>query len=369
MTSLQRDILRRHGFVAAGALLFTFLFIVSYHLQSSDPQPRLLYSICSLYWLVTLVLLAWVASGKSAHYNDPSMTIVFMLTGMSFISAALYAAPENREIAILIYLAMIPFGIFQLRLKQFLFLAFYSAGTYFLVRYLHHQQLGSAWDWINELLLLVAFLFSLLSYAVLGKEVTVLRGAYWRKNRALRQAFKRIEELAITDELTGLYNRRYLMNMLDKHRALAERDQLTFALAFIDIDHFKSINDQYGHAIGDQVLMEIAQLLKRSVREIDLVARYGGEEFVMLLSGLHMEDAQQAVERLRAQIMVGRYSCEKLRLTVSIGVTEYQTPEHIDELLIRADGFLYEAKNAGRNRVIAGLAPVQLTLAESVAVG
>ena len=179
----------------------------------------------------------------------------------------------------------------------------------------------------------------------------MLREAYRHKNRELRRAMVRIEELAITDELTGLYNRRYLLRTLEKQRALANREGLPFVLAFVDIDHFKQINDQHGHRIGDQVLVELAQLLRLSVREVDLAARYGGEEFVLLLSGMTLATAENALNRIRIAVMEEHFSESSLPLTVSVGVAQYHAGEEGDELLNRADRLLYEAKRAGRNRV------------------
>jgi diguanylate cyclase (GGDEF)-like protein len=141
------------------------------------------------------------------------------------------------------------------------------------------------------------------------------------------------------------------LRTLEKQRALANREGLPFVLAFVDIDHFKQINDQHGHRIGDQVLVELAQLLRLSVREVDLAARYGGEEFVLLLSGMTLATAENALNRIRIAVMEEHFSESSLPLTVSVGVAQYHAGEEGDELLNRADRLLYEAKRAGRNRV------------------
>lgn len=358
MTSLQRDILRRHGLASICALLFNLLFILSYHWQSDAPHADVLYGMSMVYWLVQLVLLYWVVDGRSRHYHDPSMTLIFLAWGITFISASLAVAPENRTLVLMTYLTIMPYGIFRLSWKGFVLLALYTVLTYSLVMGVLHWQQPEAWSWAQEWLLGLTLLLSLLTYAVLGREVAVLRAAYRCKNQELRHAMQRIEELAVTDELTGLYNRRYLMQMLEQQLALANREGLPFALAFIDIDHFKSINDQYGHSAGDQVLVEIAQLLKKSVRQVDVVARYGGEEFVVLLNGQTLEAARNSLQRLCQQIRSRRFSAWDLPLTVSVGVTDYSFGEDADALLNRADMLLYEAKGSGRNRIMAGLAPV-----------
>ena len=364
MTSLQRDILRRHGLASICALLFNLLFILSYHWQSPDPRPDALYGMSLVYWLVQLAMLYWLVDGRSRHYRDPSMTLIFLAWGITFISASLAVAPENHTLVLMTYLTIMPYGIFRLTWKGFVLLALYTVVTYCLVMLLLHWQQPHHWSWSTELLLAMTLLLSLLTYAVLGREVAVLRAAYRRKNQELRRAMQRIEELAVTDELTGLYNRRYLLQMLEQQQALANREALPFALAFIDIDHFKPINDQYGHSAGDQVLAELAQLLRKSVRQVDVVARYGGEEFVLLLNGQTLEAARHSLQRVCQQIRSQRFSAWNLPLTVSVGVTEYSNGENAESMLNRADMLLYEAKGNGRNRIVAGLAPVQLPLDE-----
>ncbi|MEJ0015421.1 MAG: PleD family two-component system response regulator [Acetobacteraceae bacterium] len=161
-------------------------------------------------------------------------------------------------------------------------------------------------------------------------------------------------EMALIDPLTGLYNQRYLMRHL---RGLLESGQSRGELAvlMIDVDHFKGVNDEYGHAIGDKALRSIADVLRASTRVFDSLARYGGEEFVVVMPGTGLDDASQAAERLRAAVEATSFVWQAgapCRLTVSIGVacTDHHsgTPE---ALLHAADIALYAAKRAGRNRV------------------
>jgi two-component system cell cycle response regulator len=160
-------------------------------------------------------------------------------------------------------------------------------------------------------------------------------------------------EMALTDPLTGLYNHRYLMRHL---RGLLEGAQThDFAVLMIDVDHFKSVNDEYGHATGDNALRAIAGTLRANTRAFDSLARYGGEEFVVVMPGTGVDDALAAAERLRAAVESLPFEAGSginCRLTISIGVaccTELPiTPE---ALLRAADVALYDAKRAGRNRV------------------
>ena len=160
-------------------------------------------------------------------------------------------------------------------------------------------------------------------------------------------------ELALTDPLTGLYNQRYLMRHLGG--LIAAKQPAGLAALMIDIDHFKAVNDQWGHAAGDQVLRQVANTLRGRTRVFDSLARYGGEEFVVVMSGASTSDAVRAAERLRTSIQAMAFMPDGKtphRLTVSIGLSRSSRPDITSEaLLSAADRALYRAKNLGRNRV------------------
>ena len=164
-------------------------------------------------------------------------------------------------------------------------------------------------------------------------------------------------ELAVTDQLTGLHNRRYMTGQLD---ALVKRAALggdPVSCLLIDIDHFKKINDGYGHDVGDEVLREFAVRLASNVRAIDLPCRYGGEEFVVVMPGTRLEDAERIAERIRLHVAGSPFrvmgGSELLTVTISIGVAATNGPDEKPEALLkRADEGVYEAKACGRNRVI-----------------
>jgi diguanylate cyclase (GGDEF)-like protein len=167
-------------------------------------------------------------------------------------------------------------------------------------------------------------------------------------------AVKKIEELAHRDSLTGLFNRRHLMERLEMDIARYSRQHSRgVALCMVDLDHFKCINDSYGHPVGDQVLVEVGRCLVNSTREIDCVARYGGEEFIVLLDGLSEELALSTGERIRGQIQGLQIpGLEGQAMSVSIGIAYLKSGESPQNLIERADKALYLAKSDGRNRVI-----------------
>ena len=165
-----------------------------------------------------------------------------------------------------------------------------------------------------------------------------------------------LEKLAITDYLTGLYNIRYFYHRIDEEISRAQRYKLHLSCLMIDIDHFKKINDNYGHRAGDIVLTEFAHLLKKHTRKSDVLARYGGEEFIVLLPQTSPEAAVSKAETIRNFIEKHRFRGIKGKngLTVSIGISSFpaRTIKNKEDIITAADNALYKAKSTGRNRVV-----------------
>ena len=171
----------------------------------------------------------------------------------------------------------------------------------------------------------------------------------------LRAANQRLTRLAMVDDLTEAYNRRFLREALRTEGRRAARSGKPFSCMMIDCDHFKLINDTYGHVRGDAVLAELADLLKLSVKMTDVVARYGGEEFCVLMPETTMHQARVVAERLRRTAAGHLFGPRRdIRLTISIGLAGTQAGDVYSEdlLLRRADVALYRAKAAGRNRLV-----------------
>lgn len=171
----------------------------------------------------------------------------------------------------------------------------------------------------------------------------------------LKKSNERLKQLSNTDPLTLIYNRRYMMSALEKELQRAERKGSHLSLVLIDIDHFKSVNDRYGHQGGDQVLVSLAALTQSDLRSYDFAARYGGEEFILTLPETTHPDALTTAERLRAAIQEHTYTgpIKGLKTTASMGVATYPAEgiSSVDSLIRAADEAMYRAKVAGRNRV------------------
>jgi diguanylate cyclase (GGDEF)-like protein len=178
-------------------------------------------------------------------------------------------------------------------------------------------------------------------------------------NFELQIALARQQQLAHTDELTGINNRRYLYELAEHEFEIATRYQQPLSVIMFDIDHFKEVNDTFGHTIGDQMLQHVTRVACTELRSVDVIGRYGGEEFVIILPMTNAKKAFPLAERIRVGVEAMRVPTEKgdAAVTLSIGIIEMihdtQT-ESIDSLIRRADEAMYAAKQAGRNRTEIG---------------
>jgi diguanylate cyclase (GGDEF)-like protein len=183
--------------------------------------------------------------------------------------------------------------------------------------------------------------------------------ALQKANEQLRADMEKIEQLkeelreqAIHDPLTGLYNRRYLNETLARELARVEREKAPLSIIISDVDHFKMINDTYGHSLGDKFLVEIANLMKNHARGSDIVCRYGGEEFLLVLPGTTISSAAKRAEEIRQKCteIIIQHKGKDLKVTMSFGMATY--PDHgkeSEEIIAKADKALYRAKAQGRN--------------------
>ncbi|AZV46993.1 diguanylate cyclase [Nautilia sp. PV-1] len=165
---------------------------------------------------------------------------------------------------------------------------------------------------------------------------------------------KELQKLSIIDSLTGIFNRYKIDMALKQQISYAKRNKTPLSIIFFDIDHFKKINDNHGHKIGDEILMELTELIKNNVREYDIFGRWGGEEFIIILPNTDLIQALKVAEKLKNKIE--SYPFKYIHhLTCSFGVTELTEDDTSDSIVIRADNYMYEAKKRGRNRIVSDL--------------
>jgi diguanylate cyclase (GGDEF)-like protein len=175
-----------------------------------------------------------------------------------------------------------------------------------------------------------------------------------QKNAELEEANAAITQLMRTDALTGLTNRRYFLEILDNFMSVARRHHTPLTLVMADLDHFKTVNDTYGHAGGDQVLKDFGGLLKKYCRREDLAARFGGEEFIVALPLTDLPGANSFAEKIRLGLEDMEWEQIKSKVTASFGISQFHPEDTPESFIERADKALYRAKAAGRNRVMDG---------------
>lgn len=192
--------------------------------------------------------------------------------------------------------------------------------------------------------------------AFLGLFGATLRKALYRRSVELKEAYRRIEELAELDELTGSYNRRCITRLLGAEIETARRSSTPCSIALIDLDWFKRINDAHGHPVGDDVLRTFVITIFANMRPGDHFGRYGGEEFLLLLPNTASDAAQRMLDRLRRIVADLDWSAfsPAMHVTFSAGVVTLRDNDTSDSLLVRADNALYSAKAQGRNRIVTG---------------
>jgi diguanylate cyclase (GGDEF)-like protein len=192
-------------------------------------------------------------------------------------------------------------------------------------------------------------------FIVLVTMLMFLARLAWRRQMALEVLNQRQIQLARTDSLTGCSNRRSFLETLEIEMLRAKRSAKTFSVLALDLDHFKTINDRYGHPGGDQALCQFVAIVGACIRPFDCLARMGGEEFAILLPETSVDAASAIAERTRMAVAaaVVQMPAEAAGMTVSIGVAQWRLdgPDTLEALLARADKALYEAKRAGRNQV------------------
>lgn len=305
-------------------------------------------------WTAILAVLAVIRSGLNLRFRDPSLTLLQIILASSWVLYMTYFIHDVRAAFLMICLLAMNFGAFRLNLIQLIGIAVYVTAGYILVIYLLYVNHPQSFGLQLELFVLAGFAAALFGTTLVGQEMYVLRATLRDRNRQLESALEKVNLLAVTDELTKIHNRRFINDVLERQAALAHRGDYRFSVCFFDLDLFKKINDTFGHAAGDEVLVKVAQIAASEIRTADYLARYGGDEFIAVLSATDAERAEAVAERIRQSAADTGYDALEpgARVTISCGVTEHRTPETVDDLLARADKALYAAKERGRNTVV-----------------
>ncbi len=303
---------------------------------------------------VNLVFYLFFIKRWNLRLNEPSMTLPQMVAAILIFMSTLYFYTEEVRGAFLILCYIIfMFGVLKLKVRHFLLLTILVLLLYGFIIALLYTFAPHRVDFQVAVLHLVITAMGLFWFSLVGGYISQLRSKLANTNAQLQMAMDRIEELASLDHLTGVYNRRKMMEVLEYEKKLADRTLGTFSIMLLDLDHFKEVNDIYGHLAGDNVLRVFTQEIGSSLREVDFLARYGGEEFLVLLPRTGLQEALQCAERLRQKSARIQFPGmpQSFSQKISIGIAKYCAVESLEATLQRMDQALYAAKENGRNRV------------------
>jgi diguanylate cyclase (GGDEF)-like protein len=351
---MQRHRLRMTSISVVNALLQTV--IVSLYAWSGTVTWTVAIAFSAASLVTTGLFTSAVAMGWLLRVKDGPLLYAQLAANSLIQLIFLVIAPQLSVLFLVSMLVTFNFVMLAFTPRQFIWgwLAFGATTAVALIAGRERFSNPAATDF-NLFVLWLFFFFAVRRLAVIGAQFSNLREQLSVKNRQLTESLERINELAIHDELTGAFNRRHFIQLLTEERERANRTKQPFSVAIFDLDHFKNVNDRFGHLAGDAVLREFCALVHAGMRTTDRFARYGGEEFVMLMPATTpAESAAMAVERVRAAaehkdwgpVLAGH------GITTSAGVATYRSDESIEELLSRADAALYAAKHGGRNRLV-----------------
>jgi diguanylate cyclase (GGDEF)-like protein len=311
----------------------------------------------SWYWIIILatniILYIIFRTGLNERMKDPSLTSLQICIASLAVMYGIFFAYEARGILFSIYILILLFGIFRLDTRQFLLVSAFILLTYgvdiFLLGVFRPQDI----DLKIEVFQWLALAIVLISVSFIGGNISSLRRDLSASRKKIQASLIKIREMAIHDDLTGFYNRRHLMELIETENSRSVRTGSVFSLVMMDIDKFKSINDTFGHQAGDNVLITFSAIIRSILRKTDFCGRYGGEEFLIVLTETDIQEAKVFAERIRACVEESFFPDlgADSRVTVSIGIARHRNKEDVEKTISRADEAMYKAKKGGRNLV------------------
>jgi diguanylate cyclase (GGDEF)-like protein len=308
------------------------------------------WTMCSVGGL--LALFALIRSGHARQWRDPSLTLPQMLFAILSTAAGYCITGSSRAIVLPVLAVVMMFGMFgltprQVRIVGAWTLSLFGAASLY---WIHGPEHGRPQGEEAARYLMVAII--VMGVMLLTARLVAMRERLREQRAQITMALERISELATRDELTGCLNRRAMMERLEEESARCARVGQPMCLVLLDLDHFKRINDAYGHAVGDEVLRRFAALARAELRGTDLLSRWGGEEFLLMLGATSGLQGAACVQRLLDALAAEKFApaCRQ-QVTGSAGLAECRVGDGLVETLEQADRALYRAKARGRNRL------------------
>lgn len=295
-----------------------------------------------------------IRSGLNRQLIDPALTVLQMVFAIFALASAYVINPAIRGMLLMLVALVLTFSAFTLSPRQSRALGFLAVATFGVVMLAMVAHAPQVFDPKIERIHFAFCAVVLPVISFLAGDLSNMRARLKQQKEELELAVDRIHKLATRDALTGLINRRHMEELVALEARRASRLGSMPCLCLVDIDHFKRINDQHGHAAGDEVLRLFAQQASASLRETDVLARWGGEEFLVMLPDTQSEEARIGFERMRRLMLRDGAWGDRahMRVTFSAGLTAWRIGDTLGDALARADTALYSAKAEGRDRLV-----------------
>ena len=340
------------GMIGVSYVVDAVILLVYAHAGTTSATVGPAFAVCGLISVTGYIALS--ESGFTERFRDHYLVVPQSIISMIIMLAFTYIAPQVGVMFLCTLFVVFAFSSLRSTPWQtavvWTAMAFGLAGLFLLTDKpisLPHET------YLERFATMTVFILTIGRCMFIGIFSSAMRESLYKSGIALKEAKKRIEELAELDDLTGSFNRRCIMQFLNEEIARAHRTNAPCSIALIDLDWFKRINDTYGHPTGDEVLKTFAITVFANIRGVDRLGRYGGEEFLLVLPDTAHDAAVRLLDRLRTIVAGLDWSAFSpgLRVTVSAGVASLDPNEMSDGFLARADSALYRAKAQGRNRI------------------
>jgi diguanylate cyclase (GGDEF)-like protein len=311
--------------------------------------------IFSAIWIIDLFFPFLVFTGVNKRFKDPSLTLIMVLWSQVAVMFTVYFIDEYRPFMLMFGIIGIAFSAFRLEAKEAIFAALFSIVLYMIVLlfqyHYHSEAFKPRLEWV------VAFSYSLIAIfvAILASEINAMRQKWNDKTVDLQNHLHFSQTKSDVDEVTGLPNRRYILDVLEHQRNIINRElSYHFSIIVFDVDYFTKIESEQGRSVTEVILKYFATQFDAHLRKTDYFAHLKDGEFILVCPFTKVEQAMVLADRIRSLL----YNAEinnaipNFRLTISAGVTDYRKPEKIEDMFARVNKALGEAKNAGHNQII-----------------
>lgn len=336
-----------------GGLGHTLICWVALQLDFFRGGTEAFHTFFLIVWAGHLTLITAAALGLERYLPSRDLVLPVVLWSTLVLVVSTYFVNHVRLCVMMTLFAVLQVGVFRMRTRSLAVVSTLGVLGYSVVILLVHGLHPVGINLVEALTRWATFALMTVAFVILAAEISGIRGRLAERNRELAVIVDKIQDMAIKDELTGLYNRRHAMERLHKVREMANRGAFDFVVVYLDLDHFKHVNDYFGHHTGDEVLRVLANTVRHQITERDFCARLGGEEFLLTLVKADLDDAERLAHGLRQALAEARIdSAPSLRITASMGLARFASGESLEALLARADAGLYQAKREGRDRVV-----------------